>query len=85
VDGKFDEDAYRRFVRLAGISEVLDRNTILKNLKCASDVNGELCFTNAGALFFRNNEEDIEFRYAGLVCALYKGTDKVYILVSCVI
>ena len=80
VEGKFNEDAYRRFIRLTGISEVLDRDTILRNLKCASDVNSELCFTNAGALFFRNNEEDIEFRHAGVVCALYKGTDKVYIL-----
>ena len=80
VEGKFNEDAYRKFVRLAGISEVLDRDTILKNLKCAGDVGGTLCFTNVGALFFRNNEDDIEFRHAGLVCALYKGTDKVYIL-----
>ena len=80
VEGMFNEEAYRKFIRLAGISEVLDRKTILRNLKCASDVNGELCFTNVGALFFRNNEEDIEFRYAGLVCALYKDTDKVFIL-----
>jgi len=80
VKEKFDEDAYKKFIRLAGISEVLDRNAILKNLKCASDVNSELCFTNAGALFFRKNDEDVEFRHAGLVCALYKGTDKVYIL-----
>ena len=80
VVGMLNEEAYRKFIRLTGISEVLDRKTILTNLKCASDVDGELYFTNAGALFFRNNEEDIEFRYAGLVCALYKGTDKVYIL-----
>jgi predicted HTH transcriptional regulator len=39
-----------------------------------------LFFTNAGALFFRKNDEDVEFRHAGLVCALYKGIDKVYIL-----
>ena len=80
VEGKFNEAAYRKFIRLARISEVLDRDTILKNLQCANDVNGELCFTNVGALFFRNNEEDIEYRYAGVVCALYKGIDKVYIL-----
>jgi ATP-dependent DNA helicase RecG len=80
VADKFDEEAYKRYVRLAGISEVIDRGAIMKNLKCASDVRGELCFTNAGALFFRKNEEDAEYRYAGLVCALYKGTDKVYIL-----
>jgi ATP-dependent DNA helicase RecG len=52
----------------------------MKNLKCAAEINGKLCFTNVGALFFRKNDEDIEFRYAGVVCALYKGTDKVYIL-----
>ena len=80
VEGMFNEEAYKKFIRLAGISEVHDRDIILKNLKCANDVDGELCFTNVGALFFRNNEDDIEFRYAGLVCALYKGTDKVYIL-----
>ena len=80
VEGKFNEDAFRKFIRLAGISEVLDRDALLKNLKCAADVNGKMCFTNAGALFFRKNDEDIEFRHAGLVCALYKGTNKVNIL-----
>ena len=80
VAENFNEASYRKFIKLAGISEVLDRGDILKNLKCASDVRGELCFTNAGALFFRKNDEDVEFRHAGVVCALYKGLDKVYIL-----
>lgn len=80
VSERFNEEAYRKFIKLAGISEVLDRDVILKNLKCASEVRGELCFTNVGALFFRKNDEDIEFRHADLVCALYKGTDKVFIL-----
>ena len=80
VSEKFNEEAYRKFIRLSGISEVLGRNAILRNLKCAADVKDELCFTNAGALFFRKNDEDIEFRHAGLVCALYKGINKVYIL-----
>ncbi|MDR3053039.1 MAG: hypothetical protein LBU48_04185 [Coriobacteriales bacterium] len=39
----------------------------------------EVCFTNAGALFFRTNDEDVMFRHAGTVCALYKGTDKAYL------
>ena len=38
------------------------------------------CFTNAGALFFRVNDEDVKFRHAGIVCASYKGTDKSYII-----
>ena len=60
--------------------EVLDREAILKNLNCAAFINGKLCFTNVGALFFRTNDEDVLFRHAGIVCALYKGIDKAYIL-----
>jgi ATP-dependent DNA helicase RecG len=59
---------------------VLDRTAILKNLDCAGMIRDELCYTNAGALFFRTNDEDVVFRHAGIVCALYKGTDKAYIL-----
>jgi ATP-dependent DNA helicase RecG len=80
VHGHFNEDAYKRFIRLAKITEVHDRDTTLKNLKCAAEARGRLCFTNAGALFFRKNDEDIEYRHAGVVCALYKGTTKAYIL-----
>ena len=64
----------------AKISDVLEREAILKNLNCAGMSGGKFCFTNAGALFFRVNDEDVVFRHAGIVCALYKGTDKAYIL-----
>jgi ATP-dependent DNA helicase RecG len=80
ITERFNEAAYKRYVRLAKISDVLDQKAILKNLNCAAEAGGKLCFTNAGALFFRINDEDVEFRHAGVVCALYKGTDKVYIL-----
>ncbi|MDR1184295.1 MAG: putative DNA binding domain-containing protein, partial [Coriobacteriales bacterium] len=80
VEGHFDQKAYSRFLKLSDISEVLDRNVLLKNLGCAADASNGLVFTNAGALFFRNNDEDIEFRHAGVVCALYKGLVKVDIL-----
>lgn len=80
VSERFNEAAYRRYIRLAKISDVLEREAILKNLNCAAVVNGKLYFTNAGALFFRINDEDVLFRHAGVVCALYKGTDKSYIL-----
>jgi ATP-dependent DNA helicase RecG len=76
----FSEAAYGQYVRLAKIGEVLGRDAILKNLNCAGAVGEKLCFTNTGALFFRINEEDVAFRHAGVVCALYKGTDKAYIL-----
>ena len=77
---RFNEAAYRRFIKAAKISDVLDREIILTNLKCAAMSGGKLCFTNAGALFFRTNDEDVEYRHAGIVCALYKGTDKAYVL-----
>ena len=80
IDERFNEVSYKRYVKTAKISEVLDRDTILKNLSCAGAAGGKLCFTNTGALFFRINDEDVVFRHAGVVCALYKGTDKAYIL-----
>ena len=77
---KFNEKAYKKYLRAANISEVLEKERILVNLKCAEYTGGKLCFTNAGALFFRINDEDVEFRHAGIVCALYKGTDKAYVI-----
>jgi ATP-dependent DNA helicase RecG len=49
-------------------------------LLCGTAAESILCFTNAGALFFRMNDEDVIFRHAGIVCALYKGMDKTHIL-----
>jgi ATP-dependent DNA helicase RecG len=80
TDERFNEAAFRRYVKTAKISDVLDREAILKNLNCAKMYGGRLCFTNAGALFFRVNDEDVQFRHAGIVCALYKGIDKAIIL-----
>ena len=80
VEGHLDSKAYERYLKLSGISAVLDRDAILANLGCAAKADGRLVFTNAGALFFRNNSEDIQFRHAGVVCVLYKGLVKADIL-----
>jgi ATP-dependent DNA helicase RecG len=80
ITERFNEAAYKRYIKAAHISDVLERDAILKNLECAGMANGRLCYTNAGALFFRINDEDVLFRHAGIVCALYKGTDKATIL-----
>jgi len=77
---KFNEKAYNAYIRSAKISEVLDRDTLLVNMDCAGYYGNNLYFTNAGALFFRVNDEDVKFRHAGIVCGLYKGTDKAYVL-----
>ena len=80
ITERFNEAAYRRYIKMAKISDVLERKAILKNLNCAGLSGGKLCFTNAGALFFRTNDEDVLLRHAGVVCALYKGGDKANIL-----
>jgi ATP-dependent DNA helicase RecG len=80
LDDQFSETSYHRFIQMAKISAVLDRDSILRNLGCASVSCGKACFTNAGALFFRDNEADVKMRHSGVVCALYKGLTKVFIL-----
>ncbi|MDR2649392.1 MAG: putative DNA binding domain-containing protein, partial [Clostridiales bacterium] len=80
IDERFNEAPFKRYIKTAKISDVLEREAILKNLNCAGVSGGKMCFTNAGALFFRVNDEDVLFRHAGIVCALYKGTDKANIL-----
>jgi ATP-dependent DNA helicase RecG len=80
IDERFDDAAYKRYIKTANISEVIEREAILKNMNCAGMADNRLCFTNAGALFFRVNNEDVLFRHSGIVCALYKGTDKATIL-----
>ena len=82
ISERFNETAYRRYIKLARISDVLDTGAMLVNLNCAVFVNSRLCFTNAGILFFRANDEDMKFRHMQIVCALYKGVDKAYILDS---
>jgi ATP-dependent DNA helicase RecG len=80
INEQFNEIAYKRYIDIAKITETIDRTAILMNLNCAGMARGKPCFTNAGALFFRINNEDVMFRHAGIVCALYKGTDKTTIL-----
>jgi ATP-dependent DNA helicase RecG len=80
IDERFNKTAFKRYVKTARISDVINREAILTNLNCAGISCGKLCFTNAGALFFRVNDEDVLFRHTGIVCALYKGTGKANIL-----
>lgn len=72
----FDPDAFSRFLKLAGISSSIDRETLLRNLDCLI---ADKRFTNAGVLFFAR---DIDFllNHAIVSCVLYKGNDKVHIL-----
>jgi len=80
VTERLNEAAYQRYIKLAHISEALAKEDVLQSLNCAGMVDGKLCFTNAGALFFRVNDEDIRSGHAGIHCLLYKGTGKKMIL-----
>ena len=77
----FDETEYVKYLRKSAISDVLPRESVLKNLGCAETAsNGVLSYTNAGILFFRDNSQEVHFDFTHVVCALYKGIDKVDII-----
>ena len=78
-DTHFDPAKLDRFLRLAGISKVLDTPSILINLGVAEKQEGKVIFNNAGILFFAKNLQDIYYHTA-VTCALYKGTEKIEVL-----
>ena len=78
-DTHFDPTKLDRFLRLAGISKVLDTPAVLINLGVAEKQEGKVIFNNAGILFFAKNLQDIYYHTA-VTCALYKGTEKIEVL-----
>ncbi|MEA1957732.1 MAG: putative DNA binding domain-containing protein, partial [Euryarchaeota archaeon] len=70
-DTHFDPTKLDRFLRLAGISKVLDTSSILVNLGVAEKQEGKIIFNNTGILFFTRNLQDIYYHTA-VTCALYK-------------
>ena len=81
ITDNFNEAEFIKYLKKSDISDVLPRETVLKNLGCAEVAsNGILSYTNAGILFFRNNSQNVHFDFSQVVCALYKGTDKVDII-----
>jgi len=77
VKDNFDEKAYKKFIRKAMINSDLPHEQVLQTIKCAVlNKDGELIYTNAGALFFRDNNKDNHFCHADVVCVLFKGLDK---------
>jgi len=70
-----DPEKIKRFLRLAGISQVLDRPLLYKNLGIAELQEGKLYFNNLAVLFFAKHLKDIYF-HTVVTCALYNGLDK---------
>ncbi len=71
----FDERKLSRFLKLAGISKVVDTPIILKNLGVAEKQGGTLHISNTGALFFAKDLADI-YPHTVVTGALYKGIGK---------
>ncbi len=78
-DAHFDQRKLEKFLRLSGISKVLDNPSILTNLGVAEKQEGKVIFNNTGILFFSRNLADIYYHTA-VTCALYKGAEKVDVL-----
>ncbi len=57
----------------------MDTIDILNNLGIAEKQEGKIIFNNTGILFFAKNLHDIYYHTA-VVCALYKGNEKVDVL-----
>jgi len=75
----YDPKKLDRFLKLAGISRVMDDPSVLVNLGVAEKQEGKVFFNNTGILFFSRNLDDI-YRHTVVTCALYKGTDKVDVM-----
>ncbi len=79
-DEHFDSKKLARFLRLAGISKVMDDHAILLNLGAAERLEeGRIVVNNTGILFFSKNLDYI-YPHAAVTCALFQGTDKFTVL-----
>lgn len=79
-DEHFDSKKLDRFLRLAGISRVMDDQSILLNLGAAERLeDGTIEVNNTGILFFSKNLDYI-YPHAAVTCALFQGTDKFTVL-----
>ena len=81
ISDNFNQKAFDDYLRKANISNVLSKESLLINLGCAEKLkDGRIVYTNAGALFFRDNSKDIKFEHSIVTCALYKGVTKMHML-----
>lgn len=75
----FDEAKFARYLKMSGITPVLDPPRILKNLHAVDIQKGVPLYSNTAVLFFAKNLADHYF-HTCVTCALYKGRDKVTVL-----
>ncbi len=70
-----DENAFKRFVELSGISPVIDKNQLLENFNLLKDDKVK----NAGVLLFAKDISKF-VNYATVRCVLFQGTGRTKIL-----
>lgn len=75
----FDTQKLDKYLKLSGISKIMDNQTILINLNVAEKQEGKIIFNNTGILFFAKNLQEF-YPHTAITCALYKGTEKVDVL-----
>lgn len=75
----FDPERLNHFLNLSGIKQLSDIPGTLFNLGAGSFKNGQFYLNQAGVLFFAK-EPTLRLFYVSVVCALFKGTGKAYIL-----
>lgn len=75
----FDENAYKKFLKLSNTSGTIAREELLINLNCLEKVNNQYMFTNAGVIFFAKNPTNFLIQNY-ITCIAFKGINRVYIL-----
>ncbi|OGO76486.1 MAG: hypothetical protein A2Y23_01865 [Clostridiales bacterium GWB2_37_7] len=79
VHAVLNTKAFYKYLDLSGITKVLPSEQILMNLGCSVNKDTQAAFTNAGVLFF--SEDPMSYiPQAQVICALYKGTEKITVL-----
>jgi len=79
VPDSLDRKVFNKYLSLSGISNVLPPEDMLLNLDCCVKTEGKTYLTNAGVLFF-SNEPMKYIPQAQVICALYKGAEKITVL-----
>ncbi len=74
-----DESRMKHFLQLANISPISDTANLLLNLGAGDYKDGQFYLNQTGVLFFTKEPTQRLF-HVSVVCALFKGTGKAYIL-----
>jgi len=78
-DNDIDKEKIDRFLKMAGISPVLDKPLLYNNLGIGEIQEGQVYYNNLAPLFFAKSLNDFYY-HTVVTCALYRGTNKVIVL-----